>query len=190
MDDFDALGEPSITDPTGHASQTDSIRQVAGRTPQEILRGEIQNFRMVGVRVVQWGVTVLVAVMTINYYIRRDFAQHHTYLLEKLKKGDLEITAPYLPLMVHLIGTGILLILSAIFCFLTIRIYRIYSNYQRQLHEIEHAIRELPLRGAFITLLVVVILYLLFPGIDILIRYCVKWYYISEGYVVAATATK
>lgn len=94
---------------------------------EEMIRVEIRHSMDMMLKVIQWGVTVLIAIQTANYYIRKDF-------IERLIKSKiLPEHSMLLPFKYHVIGTFILIVMALIFYGLNYRTSQRYRLYKKEL---------------------------------------------------------
>ncbi|MHB8270305.1 hypothetical protein [Bradyrhizobium sp.] len=93
---------------------------------EAILREEIRALRELWMRILQWGVTVMIAAGSIIFYARRAIKEDFT-VAGKLKLGE------PLPLTHHLIGTVFLILLAYVFSVLSGLASRRYRSYFDQL---------------------------------------------------------
>jgi hypothetical protein len=134
-------------------------------TPEQILREEVRSIRDLTFRMIQWGVAVLTATLTILFYGRRafrdDFVASHV-----LKEGQ------QLPLEYYLIGTVFLAMIAGIFSFLTYLAQSRTAFYRRQIPAISTSgiVDPNPQPRARLWL---ALLYFLFPAFDLLVRFYV-----------------
>lgn len=98
----------------------------AEKTKEESLRQEVRASRALMVSLMQWGVTLMVAVEVFLYYVRQDVTAHLREL-GRLQPDEL------LPLARYAIGTVLLLIIAYIFARYTQRIATHHNHYRSQL---------------------------------------------------------
>lgn len=140
------------------------------KTKEQILRDEIRALRETGLKLIQWGVTVQITLLTAFYYVRKDI---HERLVELHKIPD---NLLFLPWSRYLVGTFILFFIGLVFGVLTFMFTNRYKNYRSQLAEnLQSGIKEKAFYESGRWL--VILLYLAFPVLDILIRVAVQiWF--------------
>lgn len=150
------------------------------KSTEEMLREEIQSLRDVLFRLVQWGVSVLVALQTALYFVRRDVIK---YLIDRelapnvtMKQAvDALVNAHklaaegLLPWRRYIAGTYFLLFVSLVFAGVTI-----YGTKQYR-----HARGELakyctsgiaPPNASNVPLALILLMFLFFPLFDVAVR--------------------
>ena len=93
---------------------------------ESILREEVRSIRELWMRMLQWGVTVMIAAGSVIFYARRAIKE------DFVAAGTLKHGAP-LPLNVYLIGTAFLILLALVFTVLSGLASRRYRSYFDQL---------------------------------------------------------
>lgn len=147
------------------------------KTKDQILREEIRHVRDLILRLIQWGVTVLIAIMTATYYIRKDIL-YRLMETEKLPKNTV-----FLPWGIYGIGTIFLTIVAIIFSLITFVSINRFNNYKNQLLNMKNLdIIEKP--SSTIAIIFIIFLYFLFPIIDI----CVRFYFTDVSLHVSITS--
>jgi hypothetical protein len=134
---------------------------------ERILREEIRALHIAGMRILQWGVTVLVSVQTALFFVRRDITGEYA------SRGLLHAGEP-LPFHRYIIGSFFLLVLATIFSRMTYRTSLRLYNYKRQLLEcLPSGIEEL---GRFPELRILgAAVYFVFPLLDVFLRLVIHW---------------
>ena len=134
---------------------------------ERILREEIRALHVAGMRVVQWGVTVLISLQTALFFVRRDVTN------EYVGRGLLHAGEP-LPWHRYIIGSAFLFILAMIFARMSQRTSERLYNYKKQLLEcLPSGIEEI---GRFPDMRFLMIgVYFIFPLLDIFLRLVIRW---------------
>jgi hypothetical protein len=140
-----------------------SVVPATAFTPEQILREEIRSTRDLTFKMVQWGVTVLVASLTALFYGRRAFRDDFV-ALKRLNAGE------QLPLKHYLIGTVLLLIIASVFSFLTHLAQRRTQKFRRQLDALSVSGIVEPSNKPFARW-ALMLLYLIFPLFDAAVRF-------------------
>jgi hypothetical protein len=137
-------------------------------TPEEIVRDELKSLRDLSLRLAQWGVTVLAALQMVLYYVRNDV---YARLLEAkaIQPGDL------LPAGYYFTGTIFLVIVATIFTLFLYLLTNSYRYYRGLLgNEVSTTVAVPASRLSKVTRYLILLLFYVFPLIDILIRAWVK----------------
>lgn len=132
-------------------------------TPEQILREEIRSVRDLTFKMIQWGVAVLTACLTILFYGRRAFRDDFV-AAGVLKEGQ------QLALEYYWIGTAFLMMVAVIFSFLTYLAQSRTAFYRRQLPIISTSGIDEPSSHPKARY-ALVLLYFLFPLFDIGVRF-------------------
>lgn len=125
---------------------------------ERMLREELRALQFIIVRVMTWGVTVLVSVQTALFFVRRDVAH-----AEATNSVTLEI-----PLNRYLLGTFFLTLLATIIFRLWLYVSTRLRHYRKQLENCPSGIIELPVRNGSRPW--VALIFYIFPMVDILAR--------------------
>src|ERR1019366_1727199 len=115
-------------------------RQTDPRVLKEIfLRQEIRHLQESALRLQQWGLTVMIGVSTVIYYVRRDLTAQYVNQ-GRIAPGGM------LPFQRYVIGTVILFVLACLFSRMAYNTSVRLGNYRKQLVEAElvSGIKELP----------------------------------------------
>ena len=135
---------------------------------EELLRTEIRHSADVILKLVQWGVTLQVAVATIIFYGRREI---------KADLATLHIpTGALLPWEIHLIGTLFLVMLASMFTVLLLLTQRRRVFYRTKLYELDDKLIKEG-RPTTYTNWIYPPMFWSFPAVDLIIR--VYFAYIS-----------
>jgi hypothetical protein len=134
---------------------------------EDILRQEIRSLRDIGLRLCEWGITLLASLETALWFVRQEVRE------SMIANGKLAKTAP-LPWPIYALGTIFLLLISLIFITLMMNVSKTSRAYRKQLAKrLESGIKELPVpktsRRALICM------FLLIPIVDVLFRVVVPW---------------
>lgn len=133
-----------------------------------ILRDELRAINQLIIRTMRWSITTLISLLAGLYYIR-------SQLCEKfIKLGKIPPDSIFLPFRYHIIGTMLIFIMASIFSFITLVLFYHYSNYRRQLFFIIDPINENNYSIKQPIVLLIFILYFLFPMLDIMIAFYIK----------------
>jgi hypothetical protein len=142
----------------------------AGRDPglerERMIRDEVRALQLIAVRVMSWGVTVLVSVQTALFFVRREVALSNVNGgAGGNASGDALMTVP---LNRYLLGTFFLTLLATIFFRLFLYVSTRLRYYRKQLENCPSGISEMPIRKGvrFWTGCV----FYVFPLVDILAR--------------------
>ena len=134
-------------------------------TQEEIVRNELKSLRDLGLRLAQWGVTVLIGVQMALYYVRKDV---HIRLIAAniIKKGDL------LPASYYFWGTAFLFIIAGIFSFFLLLISNSYRHYKHLIEtkEVPVTVPISPQVARKAPRLLIFLLFFIFPLLDIIVR--------------------
>lgn len=111
-----------------NASSSDSSSDSSAlwETREEWLREEVKNHRALLLSLIQWGVTLLAAVESSLYFVRRDLAQ-------SIMQKQYVIPAQVLTFGRWLYGTIFLIVISALFSLMTSNLLKRYYDYRDQL---------------------------------------------------------
>jgi len=132
------------------------------KSTEEILREEIRALRDVGLRLCEWGITLLATLETALWFVRQEVRT------TMIASGMLDKASP-LPWGLYLLGTLFLFLVSGIFIVFMMGVSVTARGYRRQLVErIESGIKELPLhktsrRG-------LIFMFLIIPVVDLCFR--------------------
>jgi hypothetical protein len=144
---------------------TRTTRQTANtqrKSREEILREEIRALRDVGLRLCEWGITLLATLETALWFVRQELRT------TMIATGMLDKASP-LPWELYLLGTIFLFLVSGIFIMLMMGVSVTSRGYRRQLvKRIESGIKELPLRKSSRRALV--FMFLIIPIVDLCFR--------------------
>lgn len=163
---FVATGLPSVALAEG-AEDSSSPKgrggsQLSVFTPEQMLREEIRALRELTFKIIQWGVTVMVATLTALFYARRAF-RDDLVALGRLEQGE------QLPLSVYCIGTAFLICVALVFSFLTFIAQKRTAHFRSQLRTVGlSGITEPTMRP--VARYVMTALYLMFPVLDMAAR--------------------
>lgn len=151
------------------------------KSKEEVLRDEIRSLRDLLFRIIQWGVSVLVAVQTALFFVRKEVVKslidrevsptvttkeafEHLVQAHQLSNGG------YLPWQRYLLGTGFLFAVALIFSALTIYGSKQYRHYRQQLiANLESGVTPPELHKTPRRLIVT--MYMFFPAFDVLVRW-------------------
>jgi len=114
---------------TGPAQVADRIVNEAPdqvRFKEEILWTEMQSLRELMLRLAQWGVTVMVALQTIIYYVRRD-------IVERLVAAKQLPVGSSVPLDRWVIGFVVLCLVATMFTAMTVLLAKQWRSVRSQL---------------------------------------------------------
>lgn len=137
---------------------------------EAILREEIRALRELWMRILQWGVTVLIAAGSVVFYARRAIKEDLT-AVNKLNAGE------PLPLKLYLIGTAFLILLAYVFSVLSGLVSRRYRSYFDQLiRKATSGVDDISASGH--SRWIIPWMFWLFPLFDILLRV----YYFEMGF--------
>lgn len=128
----------------------------------ELLRKELRSIHVERLRLLQVGITLLAAIETALYYIRRDVYEHLG-----LKPPEV------LPFGRFIIGTSILFIIALIFIYLTFSVSKRYHFFRHQYEENCGDSLPLPPRDRWAKPAVILI-YVIFPLVDLGIRFWIE----------------
>ncbi|HEV2619255.1 MAG TPA: hypothetical protein VGU23_04885 [Acidobacteriaceae bacterium] len=131
------------------------------KSTEELLSEEVRAAADMGSRTLQWGVTLMISVQTIIFFVRQ------ALLAADIDAGKLP-RGGHLSLGRYLIGTSFLLFIAFILSRLNARSIEQYRHYKTQLiASRESGITDLPIKhtGRYLYYL-----YFAFPVIDVLIR--------------------
>jgi len=159
--------------PSDPAPPADQIPSDQAKIREKWLREELRANRTLLLGLLQWGVTVLAAVETSLYYVRRDATKHLIDL------GQLKPEQP-LPLLRWGLGTVFLTILAYIFFRLTDYVVQRHGFYRDQLITMSPSysgIQEQSRGGRINTIHHYI--FFLFPAFDV-----VLWVYFYVGEVI------
>lgn len=134
------------------------------RMKEQWLREEIRDARIMIIGLQRWGVTLLAAIESSLYYLRRDVS------IRLIKAGAMR-EGQLLPFFRWFLGTLLLVIVAGIFGYLTYYIIRRLRNYRKQLLEMVPSysgIKELEL-GGFNIKHMHIFLFFLVPLFDLMI---------------------
>jgi|SRR5450631_3358170 hypothetical protein len=134
----------------------------SGTLPEQILREEIRSIREMYFRMIQWGVTVLTAGLTIVFYGRRAFRD------DFVDAGALKV-GQQLPFKYYIVGTIFLAMIAFIFSVLTITAIKRLASYRRQLNQLSAPTIVEPPASRF-TRWLFPVLFFLFPAFDLAVR--------------------
>jgi hypothetical protein len=137
---------------------------------EELLWKEVQSLRELMLRLAQWGITVMAALHTAIYYVRRDIVERMVDA-EQLKPGA------NLPLDRYVIGFLALVVVAFIFSSMSIAVSRQWRHMRQQLIDVAAAGSgidvythpRVPMRWGL------VIIYFIFPLMDLLVRIYVSF---------------
>lgn len=147
---------------------------------EEMIREEIQSLRDVLFRLIQWGVSVLVALQTALYFVRRDVIKS---LIDRELAPDVTMKQAVatlvsanklaveglLPWKRYIAGTYFLLFVSLIFAGVTIYGIKQYRHARSELAR--HAISGItPPDVSNVPLVLIVVMFLFFPAFDVAVR--------------------
>jgi len=150
------------------------------KSTEEMLREEIQSLRDVLFRLVQWGVSVLVALQTALYFVRRDvikslidreLAPNVTMkqAVETLVKAEKLAAEALLPWWRYIAGTCFLLFVSLVFAGVTIYGTKQYRHARSELAK--HVTSGItPPQTSNVPLMLIVLMFLFFPLFDVFVR--------------------
>ena len=138
-----------------------TITQSKGKSKEEMLREEVRFWADMLQKYMQWALPVMISLQTAIFFVRRDLVQ--TYVdAGLLKKGQELMYSRYF------IGTGFLLLCSAVLWKFSSRVNVQYRNYKDQLSQgTESGIKDNPTTGISGW---VRYLYFAFPAFDIFVR--------------------
>ena len=133
---------------------------------EKILWEELRNIREIALKMLQWGVTVIATLQTAIFFFRKDLYER-MMAVGKLANGE------YIPWDRYLIGTFYLFVVASIFAYLLIMVGNRYRKIRSQLVQtnsfgIEHGDVKKSVRW------VVVLLFYVFPLLDIAVRLYIK----------------
>lgn len=129
---------------------------------EEILREEIRALRDIGLKLCEWGITLLASLETALWFVRQEV---RTTMVEN---GLLDKTSP-LPWDIYLLGSSFLFLVSGIFIMFLLQVSGTTRGYRKQLDRfIESGIQEQPLKKTARRTLV--FMFLLIPLVDITFR--------------------
>jgi hypothetical protein len=158
---IDAIGG-AITESVQDDTDARKLSKPLVYTPEQILREEIRSLRDLTFKMIQWGVAILTACLTILFYGRRAFRD------DFIAAGILQ-QGQQLPLEYYWIGTAFLFMVAVIFSFVTYLAQSRTAFYRRQLPKIvTSGIKEpSPQPKARYGLM---FLYFLYPLFDVVVR--------------------
>src|SRR4051794_32041848 len=123
-----------MTEPIEPAAEP--VTSKGRKSTEEILREEIRALRDVGLRVCEWGITLLASIETALWFVRQEV---RTWMISEQILGK---TSP-LPWGIYLIGTSFLFLVSFIFIMLMMSVSVTSRGYRKQLAKrIESGIQE------------------------------------------------
>ena len=131
------------------------------KSKEELLSEEARADGDAALRLLQWGITLMISVQTALFFVRRDILNGY------IDSGALR-EGSQLPIDRYLIGTGFLIFVAVVLSMFTARANEQYRNYKNQLIESrDSGITDLKVRytGRW-----AYALYFSFPVIDILVR--------------------
>jgi hypothetical protein len=131
------------------------------KSKEELLSEETRAAGDTALRLLQWGITLMISIQTALFFVRREILNGY------IDSGALPKGSP-LPLGRYLIGTGFLCFLAMVLSMFTSRANQQYRNYKNQLIACrESGITDLKVRytGRW-----AYALYFCFPIIDLLVR--------------------
>lgn len=151
------------------------------KSKEEIIREEIRSLRDLLFRMIQWGVSVLVAVQTALFFVRKEIVKG---LIERelspggttkqaidalVQSGQLDLGG-YIPMHRYVIGTSFLFAVALIFSVLTVYGSNQYRHYRQLLDaNLESDVTPPELKNGPRRLIVA--MYMFFPFFDLLIRF-------------------
>lgn len=149
--------------------QAPSVGKDPSLEREELLRDEVRALQFIMVRVMSWGVTILVSVQTALFFVRKDVALSIDSGVAGASshQGALEV-----PLNRYLLGTFFLTLLATIFFRLSLYVSTRLRHYRRQLENCPSGIIELPSRNGSRPWVACV--FYVFPLVDILARLYLK----------------
>jgi hypothetical protein len=128
---------------------------------EKFLRDEIRHEADVILKIVQWGITVETAVLSLIFYARRDI---RTDLATHVLPNGL------LPWRVHLVGTFFLLMIAAMFTILLLLVQRRRMFYREKLYKLpDHLIGEM--KPTKFSSWIYPLMFLMFPLFDFVVRW-------------------
>lgn len=131
------------------------------KTQEELLSEEVRAASDAGLRMLQWGVTLMISLQTALFFVRQD-------VVKRLVDAKLLPVGSELPLSRYLMGTAFLILTALILARLTARTAEQYRNYKAQLIKCRTSgVEDLPIRhtGRW-----AYVLYFIFPAVDLLSR--------------------
>jgi len=133
---------------------------------QKVLWEEFRNSRDMALKIMQWGVTVLVTLQTAIAFFRKD-------LFERMFASGELLKGQYIPWNRYLLGTIFLFIVASIFTYILFMVGNRYKKTRAQLiknniYDIEFG--EVGRSARYVILL----LFYIFPIVDLLLRLYVK----------------
>ena len=132
------------------------------------LRQEIRHLQEGAMSLLRWGLTVMLGIQTVIYYVRRDLTAQY------LSQGKIP-TGGLLPIQRYLIGTFILFTMACLFSRMAYVASIRLGNYRAQLvgADLVSGIKELPRFPEFRYLMIGV--FFVVPLLDILVRIIVNF---------------
>jgi hypothetical protein len=132
------------------------------RCTEEILRDEIRSLRDIGLRLCEWGITLLATVETALWFVRQEVRA------SLIDSGKLAKGAP-LPWPIYGLGTFFILLISFMFITLMMNVSKTSRGYRKQLvKRIESGIQELPVPKT--SRRAIICMFLLIPIVDLCFR--------------------
>ena len=150
------------------------------KSPEELIREEIQSLRDLMLRLIQWGVSILVALQTALYFVRRDVIKSLIdreltstttmgQAVDKLVQAGKLDAGALLPWRRYIAGTYFLLFVALIFAGITIYGSMQYRHYKQQLAQhVSSGITDVQVYKMPRWLILLVFLF--FPLFDVLVR--------------------
>ncbi len=132
------------------------------------LRQEIRHLQESAMSLLRWGLTVMLGVQTVIYYIRRDLVAQYVSQ-GRIAAGGL------LPIQRYLVGTFVLVVIACLFSRMAYAASIRLGNYRSQLvaADLVSGIRELPRFPEFRYMMIGI--FFVVPVLDILVRIIVTF---------------